>query len=61
MFHAEANRYERLIAHSRGAVHPRAMECCRVRTAMESDLRRVVNAVVTASLIENWIEKLIDE
>src|SRR6266404_3659521 len=50
------NRYERPIAHSRGAVHPRVLECCQERTAMENELSRVVNAVATASLIENWID-----
>jgi hypothetical protein len=32
------------------------MACCQQRTAMENELSRVVNAVATASLIENWIE-----
>ena len=40
-----ANRYERPIAHSRGAAHPRVMEYCQERTAMEIELSRVVNAV----------------
>ena len=40
-----ANRYERLIAHSRGAVHPRVVECCQETTGMENELSRVVNAV----------------
>jgi hypothetical protein len=40
-----ANRYERPIAHSRGAVHPRVVKCCQERTAMENELNRVVNAV----------------
>jgi hypothetical protein len=39
-----ANRYERPIAHSRGAVHPSVVECCQERTAMENELSRVVNA-----------------
>jgi hypothetical protein len=39
------NRYERPIAHSRGAVHPRVMEFCQERTAIENELSRVVNAV----------------
>jgi hypothetical protein len=51
-----ANRYERPIAHSRGAVHARVTERCQERTAMENELSRVVNAVVTASLIEDWID-----
>ena len=38
-----ANRYERLIAHSRGAEHPRVVECCQETTAMENELSRVVN------------------
>jgi hypothetical protein len=51
-----ANQYERPIAHSRGAVHPNVMECCQESTAMENELSRVVNAVATASLIENGID-----
>ena len=52
-----ANRYERPIAHSRGAVHPNVMECCQECTAMENELSRVGNAVATASLIENGIDE----
>jgi hypothetical protein len=50
-----ANRYESPIAHSRGAAHPRVMECYEGSTAMNNELSRVVNVVATASLIENWI------
>jgi hypothetical protein len=32
------------------------MECCQERAAMENELSRVVYAVATASLIENWID-----
>jgi hypothetical protein len=31
------------------------MECCQ-RTAMENELSSVVKVVVTATLIENWID-----
>jgi hypothetical protein len=32
------------------------MECCEERTAMENEISRVVDAVATGSLIENWID-----
>jgi hypothetical protein len=32
------------------------MECCEENTAMENELSRVVSAVASASLIENWID-----
>ena len=50
------DQYERPIAHSRGGVHPRVLECCKERTEMENELSRVVNPVATASLIENRID-----
>jgi hypothetical protein len=52
-----ANQYERPIADSREAVHPRVVECCEERAAMEDELSRVVNGVATASLIEDWIKR----
>jgi hypothetical protein len=51
-----ANRYESPIAHSRGAVHPRDYGMLPGRSAMENELSRAVKVVVTASLIENWID-----
>jgi hypothetical protein len=33
------------------------MECCQENTGMEDELRRVVNAVARASLIENCIDE----
>ena len=50
-----ADRYESPIAHSRGAVHPRVMECCQESTAMNNELSRVVSVVATASVIEKWV------
>jgi hypothetical protein len=50
-----ANRYERPIADSRGAVHPRVVECCEERAAMENELSRIVNGAAAALLIEKWI------
>jgi len=32
------------------------MECCQESTALENEFSRVVKAVATASLIENWID-----
>jgi len=51
-----AIRYERPIAHSREAAHPCVMERCQARTALENWPSRIVNAVATASLIENRID-----
>ena len=51
-----ADRYEGPIAPSHGAVHPRVYGVLPRRNAMENELSRVVKVVVTASLIENWID-----
>jgi len=40
-----ANRYERPIAHSRGAVHPHVMECAKKGPPWRTSFSRVVNAV----------------
>jgi len=32
------------------------MECCQEGPSLENELSRVVKVVVTASLIENWID-----
>src|SRR6266853_2873358 len=51
-----AHRYEGPIAPSHGTVHPRVYGMLPRRSAMENELSRVVKVVVTASLIENWID-----
>jgi len=52
-----ADRYEGPIAPSHGAVHPRVYGVLPRRTAMENELSSVVKGVVTATLIENWIDE----
>ena len=52
-----AHRYEGPIAPSHGAVHPRVYGVLPRRTAMENELSSVVKVVVTATLIENWIDE----
>ena len=52
-----ADRYEGPIAPSHGAVHPRVYGVLPRRTAMENELSSVVKVVVTATLIENWIDE----
>jgi hypothetical protein len=51
-----AHRYEGPIAPSHGAVHPRVYGMLSGRSAMENELSRAVKVVVTASLVENWID-----
>ena len=52
-----ADRYEGPIALSHGAVHPRVYGVLPRRTAMENELSGAVKVVVTATLIENWIDE----